>query len=66
MMLVTANLDLADYTEESVDHELPLLWRHAATLMKRRVDRGVGHYAACSRLAGRLRTEFRFTENSRG
>lgn len=37
MMLVTANLDLADYTEEAVDHELPLLWRHAATLMKRGV-----------------------------
>jgi maleate cis-trans isomerase len=38
MMLVTANLDLADYTVESVDHELPLLWRHATTLVKRGVD----------------------------
>ena len=27
MMLVMANLDLADYTEEAVEHELPLLWR---------------------------------------
>jgi len=39
MMLVTANLDLADYTEEAVDHELPLMWRHAATLARRGVDR---------------------------
>jgi maleate cis-trans isomerase len=39
MMLVTANLDLADYTEEAVNHELPLLWQHAETLMKRGVDR---------------------------
>ena len=39
MMLVTANLDLADYTVEAVDHELPLLWRHAARLKKRGVDR---------------------------
>lgn len=38
MMLVTANLDLADYTVEAVDHELPLLWRHAETLAKRGVD----------------------------
>jgi len=39
MMLVSANLDLADYTEAAVDHELPLLWRHATTLMKRGVER---------------------------
>ena len=39
MMLVTANLDLADYTEDAVDHELPLLWRHADLLVKRGVDR---------------------------
>jgi len=39
MMLVMANLDLADYTEAAVDHELPLLWRHATTLMKRGVER---------------------------
>ena len=39
MMLVTANLDLADYTEAAVDHELPLLWHHAERLKKRGVDR---------------------------
>jgi arylmalonate decarboxylase len=39
MMLVTANLDLADYTEASVEHELPLLWHQAEALMKRGVDR---------------------------
>jgi maleate cis-trans isomerase len=39
MMLVTANLDLADYTAEAVEHELPLLWRHAEILATRGVDR---------------------------
>ena len=39
MMLVAANLDLADYTEAAVEHELPLLWRLATALVKRGVER---------------------------
>jgi len=39
MMLVTANLDLADYALEAVERELPLFWRHVATLAKRKVNR---------------------------
>lgn len=41
MLLVTANLDLADYTTEAIDHELPLFWRLVDVLARRGVDRVV-------------------------
>ena len=65
MMLVTANLDLADYTEEAVDHELPLLWRHAATLMKRGVDRIVIGGVPVGAALGRERVQAILAEGER-
>ena len=57
LMLVTANLDLADYTRDAVEHELPLFWSHVATLAKRRVDRIVQAGVPVAAALGRERMQ---------
>ncbi|MCC7105810.1 MAG: hypothetical protein IT307_11765 [Chloroflexi bacterium] len=54
-MLVTTNLDLADYTLEAVEHELPLFWRLAGILKSRGVDRIVWAGVPVAAVLGRTR-----------
>jgi arylmalonate decarboxylase len=55
VMLMLANLEIADYTIEAVEHELPLFWRHAAALAKAGADRIVLTGVPVSAALGRER-----------
>src|SRR5262245_6722202 len=55
VMLMLANLEIADYTTEAVEHELPLFWRHVAALGKAGADRVVLTGVPVSAALGRER-----------
>jgi arylmalonate decarboxylase len=50
-----ANLEIADYTIEAVEHELPWFWRHVAALAKAGADRVVLTGVPVSAALGRER-----------
>ena len=55
VMLMLANLDIGDYTTESVEHELQLFWRHAVELAKAGANRVVLTGVPVSAALGRER-----------
>ena len=55
VMLMLASLDIADYTTEAVDHELPLFWKHAEELAKAGANRIVLTGVPVSAALGRER-----------
>ena len=55
VMLMLANLEIADYTTAAVEHELPLFWRHAGELAKAGANRIVLTGVPVSAALGRER-----------
>jgi maleate cis-trans isomerase len=55
VMLMLANLEIADYTTEAVEHELPLFWKHVEELSKAGADRIVLTGVPVSAALGRER-----------
>jgi maleate cis-trans isomerase len=55
VMLMLANLEIADYTTTAVDHELPLFWRHIDELAKAGANRIVLTGVPVSAALGRER-----------
>src|SRR5690242_17694481 len=55
VMLMLANLEIADYTTAAVDHELPLFWKHVEELVEGGADRVVLTGVPVSAALGRER-----------
>ena len=55
VMLMTASLEIADYSLEAVEHELPLFWKHARELAEQGADRIVLTGVPVSAALGRER-----------
>src|SRR5262245_17517000 len=55
VMLMLANLEIADYTTEAVEHELPLFWKHVEELSEAGADRIVLTGVPVSAALGRER-----------
>jgi maleate cis-trans isomerase len=55
VMLMLANLEIADYSTAAVDHELPLFWKHAEELARAGADRIVLTGVPVSAALGRER-----------
>lgn len=62
VMLMLANLEIADYTVGAVEHELPRLWRHAEALTRAGADRVVLTGVPVSAALGRERVQAMIAE----
>jgi maleate cis-trans isomerase len=64
VMLMLAGLDIADYTVEAVERELPLFWQHAEALARAGADRVVLTGVPVSAALGRERVKSMIAEAS--
>src|SRR5262245_17985077 len=62
VMLMLANLEIADYTIAAVEHELPLFWKHVEELAHAGADRVVLTGVPVSAALGRERVQAMIAE----